>query len=134
MHGFIRIGRHALALPLLALLAGCALAAGAAVGAAAAIAYTERNASSEVAAPVATVVQATEAAFQEMGISLTERRNVTATEGEIRGVQEDVGVIVEINRVSDRTSRVVVTVRRGDLDYRPQRAGEVLRRIIDRSS
>jgi hypothetical protein len=114
------------------LLAGCAAAVGAAAGAAAAIAYNERNASSSVAASVAQLAQSTGAAFQELGIPET-HREVAASTAEIRGTEGDVAITVQIERESERTSRVVVTARRGDIDYRPRRAGEILQRIIDRA-
>jgi hypothetical protein len=133
MRRFIKRGHRAVMLPILVVLAGCAAAVGAAAGAAAAIAYNERNASSEIAASVAQVVRSTEAVFQEMGITLT-HREVSATEAEIRGTEGDLAITVKIERESDRTSEVVVTARRGEIDYRPNRAGEILRRIIDRAS
>ena len=113
----------------------CAAAVGAAAGAAAAIAYDDRNASTEIGASVPDVASATEAVFGDMGIRVTNRSAATdGSEAQVRGEAEGTTYRVDINRASPTTTRVVVTAREGDLGYRPSRAGQVLQRIIDRTS
>jgi hypothetical protein len=113
----------------------CAAAVGAAAGAAAAIAYDDRNASTEIGASVSEVASASEAVFGEMGIEVTNRSAATdGSEAQIRGRAEGLTYRVDIDRASPTTTRVVVTAREGELGYRPSRAGQVLQRIIDRTS
>lgn len=120
---------------ILPLAAACAAAAGAAAGAAAAIAYGERNASAEVAASVAELSTATTAAFLELGITETSRESSEGgSEMDISGTSADGDVAVNIENEGGSTTRVVVTVREGEVDYKPTIAGRILQRIIDHAS
>jgi hypothetical protein len=122
-------------LVLLVIAGGCAAAAGAAAGAAAVIAYNERNASANVDASVAELASATTSVFSEMGIAENDRRTSEGgTEVDVFGVSDDGDVTVHIERDGGATTRVVVTVREGDVDYKPTIAGRILQRIIDRTT
>jgi len=112
-------------LALAAATSACAAAVGAAAGAAAAIAYDDRNASTEIGASV----------FGEMGITVTNRSEAAdGSEAQLRGEENGRMIRVDINRASATTTRVVVTARDGEIEYRPSRAGEILQRIIARAS
>jgi hypothetical protein len=128
-----RLGAMVLALAFVA--SACAAAVGAAAGAAAAIAYDDRNASTELGASVAEVASASEAVFAEMGIRVTNRSAATdGSEAQVRGEENGMMIRVDIDRRSPTTTRVVVTAREGEVGYRPSRAGQILQRIIDRTS
>lgn len=115
--------------------AGCAAAAGAAAGAAAAIAYDERNASANVDASVAQLASATTSVFAEMRIAENDRRTSEGgSEVDIYGSSSDGDVAVNIENEGGTTTRVIVTVREGELDYKPTIAGRILQRIIDRAT
>jgi hypothetical protein len=134
MNHLNRICRLAIVLAILPLASACAAAVGAAAGAAAAIVLDERNASTEVAASVSQLTRATEAAFGDMGIVVTNRSQSTdGTTAQLRGTHEGANVTVDINRSGDNTSRVVVTAREGELGYRPSQAGRILQQILDRT-
>lgn len=121
---------------MLTLLASACMAAAAGAGAAAAIAYNERNASADVAASVNNLAAATEAVFSEMGITLGERRSSEGgTEVDIRGrAADDTDVAVNIENEGGSTTRVTVTAREGELEWKPSYAGRILERIIDRAT
>ncbi len=122
-------------LALAAATSACAAAVGAAAGAAAAIAYDDRNASTEIGASVTDVYAASEATFGEMGITVTNRSEAAdGSEAQLRGEENGRMIRVDINRASATTTRVVVTARDGEIEYRPSRAGEILQRIIARAS
>jgi hypothetical protein len=117
---------------LLAAAGGCAAAAGAAAGAAAAIAYDERNASARVDASVSALTSATEAAFREMGVTVMHRQAGGDSEMEFHGTMSEGDVAVHIESEGGSTSTVVVTVKEGEVDYKPTIAGRILERIIAR--
>lgn len=126
----IRI-ENAIALGLTAALGGCAAAAlGAAAGAAGAIAYTERGARSQVDASVAESAAATEAVFEEMGITITGRETEEGRAVEIRGESGEMNVNVSIER--DDVTEIEVIAREGAIDYDKDYARSVLSRIVGR--
>jgi hypothetical protein len=133
MSPLTKIGRLAVALAVLPLAAACAPAIGVAAGAAAAIALDERNASVEATANVAQATRATETAFGEMGITVTNRSSAAdGTSAQLRGMHEGANVTVDIDSRGPNTSRIVVTAREGELGYRPSQAGRILERILAR--
>lgn len=121
---------------ILAPLASACMAAAAGAGAAAAIAYSERNASADVAASVNALTTATEAVFSEMGISVLHRQpSEGGTEMDIHGRASDgTDVAVNIENEGGRTTRVTVTAREGELEWKPTYAGRILERIIQRGT
>lgn len=128
---------NAAAIVLVALItSACAAAAGAAAGAAAAIAYNERNASADVPASVSDLAAATEAVFAEMGITLQHREaGEGGTEVDIHGRAADgTDVAVDIDNEGGPTTRVIVTAREGQVEWKPTYAGRILEQIIDRVS
>lgn len=124
------------ALLLLAPLASACMAAAAGAGAAAAIAYSERNASADVAASVSALTTATEAVFSEMGITVQHRQpSEGGTEMDIHGQASDgTDVAVNIENEGRATTRVTVTAREGELEWKPTYAGRILERIIERGT
>ncbi|MBA2669474.1 MAG: DUF3568 family protein [Gemmatimonadetes bacterium] len=129
----------ALVLSLLPLASACAAAVGAAAGSAAAIALDERNASSEVAASVSQLTQATESAFAAMNIVVNNRSMATdGSTAQLRGIHEGANATVDITRSGDNTSRVVVNAREGELVYRepgrPHPAADSRSRVVEAAS
>lgn len=118
---------------LLSAAGGCAAAAGAAAGAAAAVAYDERNASAQVDASVSALIGATEAVFRDMGITVMHREASGDSEMEFHGTMSEGDVAVHIEREGGSTSTVVVTVKEGEVNYKPSIAGRILERIIARA-
>jgi hypothetical protein len=111
---------------------GCFLVA-AGAGAAGAIAYTNRGATSDVAGTVDQVFDRTVAAFQQAGISETGRS--TANNGEQRkliGSKGEYEVTAELNRSSDKTTKVEVTAKKSPVEYDKEMAKDVLDRILAR--
>lgn len=124
------------AILMVAPLASACMAAAAGVGAAAAIAYNERNASADVAASVNALADATTAVFSEFDITLQHRQ---ASEGgmevDIHGRASDgTDVAVNIENEGGATTRVTVTAREGELEWKPTYAGRILERIIQRGT
>jgi hypothetical protein len=139
MTGFSRTARAVLVTLLLPLgVAACsrttAAVAGAGAAAAAAIAYSDRGATSNVDVSVARLANATERAFRDMGITLTERK--TEDDGiELKGSEGDWKVVVDIERdAGDPLSSVEVTVSKDQVNYEKSRAEEILRAILNRAS
>lgn len=121
---------------LLTPLASACLAAAAGAGAAAAIAYNERNASADVAASVSALATATETVFSEMGITVQHRQpSEGGMEMDIHGRASDgTDVAVNIENEGGATTRVTVTAREGELEWKPTYAGRILERIIERGT
>lgn len=121
---------------LLPVIAACgkteAALAGAGAAAVAAVAYTERGATSEVTASVTRAADATEVAFRDLGIVLTERER--QEDGiEIKGAEGDWKIVVDIERDADEPSTdIEVTVSKDQVNYSQDRAERVLRRILQR--
>lgn len=129
--GTLRLATLALVLPLAT---GC-MAAAAAGGAAGAIAYGERNASADVTASVTALTQATEAVFGEMGIAIQHRTvSENGTEVDIHGRSDEEDVAVNIENEGGATTKVTVTAKEGEVNYKPTVAGRILERIIARAS
>jgi hypothetical protein len=135
MSGAARTTQLATLLIVAALTSAC-MAAAAGAGAAAAIAYNERNASADVAASVSDLATATEAVFGEMGITLQHRQpSEGGTEVDIHGrAADDTDVAVNIENEGGSTTRVTVTAREGELEWKPTYAGRILERIIERAT
>lgn len=121
----------------LLLLASCGAketaAIGAVGGAAAAIAYDDRGATTKVDASVARTADATERAFRELGITLTERKN--ETDGiELKGTQGEWKVVVDIERdPGDTLTAIEVTVSKDQVNYSKDRAENIMRAIMQRT-
>ncbi|HEX6309500.1 MAG TPA: DUF3568 family protein [Longimicrobiales bacterium] len=107
-------------------------AAGAA--AAAAIAYNDRGATTNVDISVSRLADATEAAFRDLGITLTERES--QEDGiELKGTDGEWKVVVDIERDADEVlTSAEVTVSRNEVDYSQSRAEQILRTILNRAS
>lgn len=138
MTGFSRTARAVLVTLLFPLgVAACsrttAAVAGAGAAAAAAIAYSDRGATSNVDVSVARLANATERAFRDMGITLTERK--TEDDGiELKGAEGDWKVVVDIERdAGDPLSSIEVTVSKDQVNYEKSRAEEILRAILNRA-
>jgi hypothetical protein len=125
--------------PLLGLLvaltsgACAAVAVGAAAGAAGAIAYTQRGAETNLDATLAETVAATEAVFAEMDIVVTERNEKGDTEVQLTGETGDTEVVVDIGPGADGLTYVHVSAKEDVVDYDPDQAEEILRRIVQRA-
>lgn len=137
MSGFSRTARAVLVVLLLPLAVACsrttAAVAGAGAAAAAAIAYSDRGATSNVDVSVVRLANATERAFRDMGIALTERK--TEDDGiELKGSEGDWKIVVDIERdADDPLTSVEVTVSRDQVNYEKSRAEEILRAILNRA-
>lgn len=122
---------------LLPLLAGCGAketaALGAVGGAAAAIAYDDRGATTKVDASVVRTANATEAAFRDLGITLTERKQ--EDDGiELKGMQGEWKVVVDIERdPGDTLTGIEVTVSKDQVNYSKDRAENIMRAIMQRT-
>ena len=135
---FTRTARAALVLLLLPFVAAAcsrttAAVAGAGAAAAAAIGYSDRGATSNVDVSVTRLADATEQAFRDLGITLTER--ATEDDGiELKGSEEDWKVVVDIERdADDPLTGVEVTVSKDMVNYEKSRAEEILRAILARA-
>jgi hypothetical protein len=109
---------------------GCFLVA-AGAGAAGAIAYTNRGATSDVSGTVDQVFDRTVAAFQQAGISETGRS--TENNGEERKLivtKAEYEVTAELNRSSEKTTKVEVTAKKSAVEYDKELAKDVLNRIL----
>ncbi len=106
---------------------------GAGAAAAAAVVYDGRGAKSKIAPSVQTTVAATEAAFRDLNITLTERK--TESDGmELKGTQGDWKIVVDIERdPGDTLTEVEVTVSKDQVNYDKSRAEDILRAILDRT-
>lgn len=137
MSGFSRTARAVLVVLLLPLAVACsrttAAVAGAGAAAAAAIAYSDRGATSNVDVSVVRLANATERAFRDMGIALTERK--TEDDGiELKGAEGDWKIVVDIERdAGDPLTEVEVTVSKDQVNYEKSRAEEILRAILNRA-
>ena len=137
MSGFSRTARAVLVVLLLPLAVACsrttAAVAGAGAAAAAAIAYSDRGATSNVDVSVVRLANATERAFRDMGIALTERK--TEDDGiELKGSEGGWKIVVDIERdADDPLTSVEVTVSRDQVNYEKSRAEEILRAILNRA-
>ena len=125
------------AVTLLPMAVSCGAREAAVVGtgaaAAAAIVYDDRGAKTKFTSEVSTTVTATEAAFRDLGITLTERK--TENDGmELKGAQGDWKVVVDIERdPGDTLTEVEVTVSKDQINYDKDRAERILRAILDRA-
>lgn len=108
-------------------------AVGAGAAAAAAVVYDDRGAKSEITAGVDATVAATEKAFSDLGITLTERK--TESDGiELKGAQGEWKIVVDIERdPGDQLTEVEVTVSKDQINYDKSRAKEILQAILDRT-
>ena len=137
MSGSSRTARAVLVVLLLPLAVACsrttAAVAGAGAAAAAAIAYNDRGATSNVDVSVVRLANATERAFRDMGIALTERK--TEDDGiELKGAEGDWKIVVDIERdTGDPLTEVEVTVSKDQVNYEKSRAEEILRAILNRA-
>jgi ribulose 1,5-bisphosphate synthetase/thiazole synthase len=107
--------------------------AGAGAAAAAAIGYSDRGATTNVDVSVTQLADATELAFRDLGITLTERE--ADDEGiELQGSEGDWKIVVDIERDADDVlTEVEVTVSQDLVNYEKSRAEEILRAILNRA-
>lgn len=105
-------------------------AVGAVGAAAAAVAYDDRGANTKVDASVVATANATEMAFRELGIQLTERKN--ESDGiEVKGMQGEWKVVVDIERdAGDTLTQMEVTVSKDEVNYSKDRAENIMRAIM----
>lgn len=122
----------AVALSLAACGSTATTAVGAGAAAAAAIGYENRGATSSIDAPVADLADAAEAAFDELGITQTERK--LEEDGiEVQGEDGEWKYVVDIERDTDDTlTHIEVTVSRNQVDYSEDRAEALLREMLER--
>lgn len=111
-----------------------AAVASAGAATAAAIAYNDRGATTSVNTSVVRLADATERAFRDLGIVLTERQN--QDDGiELKGSEGDWKVVVDIEREADDTlTDMEVTVSTDQINYDKSRAEEIVRAILNRAS
>jgi hypothetical protein len=133
IHDRLRWAAGGLAVAALAACGGAAATTAVGAGAAAsAIGYENRGATSSVDVTVERLADATEGAFNELGIMLTER----AWEGdgiELHGADGEWHYVVDIERdAEDTLSAIEVTVSRNVVDYSQDRAEDLLREILAR--
>lgn len=137
MTGYSRTARAVLVVLLLPLAVACsrttAAVAGVGAAAAAVIAYNDRGATSNVDVSVVRLANATERAFRDLGITLTERK--TEDDGiELKGAEGDWKIVVDIERdTGDPLTSVEVTVSKDQVNYEKSRAEEILRAILSRA-
>lgn len=110
-----------------------AAVATAGAAAAAAVAYSDRGATTSVNTSVVRLADATERAFRDLGIRLTEREN--QEDGiELKGSEGDWKVVVDIERDADDTlTDMEVTVSTDQVNYDKSRAEEIVRAILNRA-
>ncbi|MGH7445976.1 MAG: DUF3568 family protein [Longimicrobiales bacterium] len=135
------IGRYArgvaavLVLPLIVSACSRTAAAVATAGAAAAaaIAYSDRGATTNVDVSVVRMADATELAFRDLGITLTERES--QDDGiELKGTDGEWKVVVDIERDADELlTSAEVTVSKDQVNYSQSRAETILRQILVRA-
>ena len=109
---------------------GCFLVA-AGAGAAGAIAYTNRGATSVVAATVDRAFDRAVAAFQQAGITETGRS--TENSGQQRkliGTKGVYEVTAELTRSTDSTTKVEITAKESAVEYDKEMAKDILNRIV----
>lgn len=135
---FPRNARILLAVLLLPLVAAAcsrttAAVAGAGAAAAAAIGYSDRGATTSVDLNGTRIANATESAFRDLGIALTERQ--ADEDGiELKGSEGDWKIVVDIEReLTEALTDVEVTVSRDLVNYEKSRAEEILRAILART-
>lgn len=122
---------------LLPLMAACsrttAAVATAGAAAAAAIGYSERGATTTSMHTVGHLANATEAAFRDLGITLTERE--TLEDGiELKGSEGEWKIVVDIERDADEPeSDIEVSVSKDQVNYDKSRAERILSTIITRA-
>lgn len=132
------ITARALALVLLVpLITACsrttAAVATAGAAAAAVIGYNDRGATTSVDVSVNRMADATERAFRDLGITLTERE--PESDGiELKGMDGEWKVVVDIERDRDEVlTSTEVTVSKDQINYEKSRAEEILRAILARA-
>jgi hypothetical protein len=137
-HRISPIARTILALALLPVMAAAcsrttAAVATAGAAAAAAIAYSDRGATTSVNASVTRLADATELAFRDLGIVLTERER--QEDGiELKGSDGDWKIVVDIEREADDVlTDMEVTVSKDQINYEKSRAEEIVRAILNRA-
>lgn len=121
-----------LALALVLPLAGC-VAAAAAAGAGAGIYLTTRGAESLVESPVDKVAARAQAVMREEGIVADA---ASTEEGgdkrEFKGKKGDLDVTIQLQRESDKTTRVEVTARKNLAEWDKEYAQQLLSRIVEK--
>ena len=111
-------------------LGGCFLVA-AGAGAAGAIAYTNRGATSVVAGAVDQVFDRARKAFQQANINETgQSTQDSGRQRTLVGTRGDYEVTAELNRATDSTTRVEVTVKKSVVEYDREAAKDILNRIL----
>lgn len=133
--GTARMAAAVLMLPLITAACSRTTAAVATAGAAAAaaIGYSDRGATTNVDVSVTTMADATEEAFDDMGITLTERE-AQADGIELKGEDGEWKVVVDIERdADDALTSTEVTVSKDQINYEKSRAEDILRAILART-
>jgi uncharacterized protein DUF3568 len=124
--------KWALALALVLPTTGC-LAAAAAAGAGAGVYLTTRGAESMIESPIDQVAARSRAVMNEEGIvpdaSSTEKGG---DKREFKGKKGDLDVTIEMERKSDKVTRVEVTARKNLAEWDKEYAQQVLQRIVEK--
>jgi uncharacterized protein DUF3568 len=126
--------KWALALALVLPTTGClAAAAAAAAGAGAGVYLTTRGAESMIESPIDQVAARSRAVMNEEGIvpdaSSTEKGG---DKREFKGKKGDLDVTIEMERKSDKVTRVEVTARKNLAEWDKEYAQQVLQRIVEK--
>jgi hypothetical protein len=124
--------RWALALTLVLSTAGC-MAAAAAAGAGAGIYLTSRGAESIVEGSITDVATRAQAVLTQEGIVAEDVKTEDGGDKrELKGKKGDLDVTVEMNRESDKTTRVEVTARENLAEWDKEYAQQLLSRIVEK--
>jgi hypothetical protein len=124
--------RWALALTLVLSTTGC-MAAAAAAGAGAGIYLTSRGAESIVEGSVTEVATHAQAVLTEEGIIAEDAKTEDGgNKRELKGKKGDLDVTIQLNRESDKTTRVEVTARENLAEWDKEYAQQLLSRIIEK--
>jgi hypothetical protein len=125
--------RRYLLIPLAAVLLGTGCLAAAAGGAAAGVYITSRGAEAVVEGSVADVATRAESVMGEMGI--VKEGESTEDQGDkhvLKGKKGDLDVNININRETDKTSKVEVTARENLAEWDKDYAKDVVNRIVEK--
>jgi hypothetical protein len=120
-------------IPLASVLLGTGCVAAAAGGAAAGVYLTSRGAEAVVEGSVENVATRAQAVMGEMGI--VKEGESTEDQGAkhvLKGKQGDLDVNININRETDKTSKVEVTARKNLAEWDKDYAKDVVNRIVEK--
>jgi peroxiredoxin family protein len=125
--------KWALALALILPTTGCLAATAAAAGAGAGIYLTSRGAESMVESSVGQVATRAREVMSEESIVIDESNTEKGGDKrEIKGKKGDLDVTIEMERKTDKTTRVEVTARKNVAEWDKDYAQHILQRIVEK--